>query len=597
MISPRSIHRIALPALVLFGQACADARHTEIEEARDRTISDAVSAQAEQLGEDPYRVALAQRIHGFGGIYYDPPGSDRLVIAIAGTATADFAKAQEAVRDYLMARFDPPLPHAPPVEFVRRPVEYSFMELARLRARLRPHVFESPDVVSLDVLESANRIAIGVSDESAVDVVRDLARDLEIPLEMLSFQEESMAAPSYARMDDSSSLASDGSTRPRLDGFVPDGKLQGGYEVAAERKSECTLGFTALGMESGVIDPTEWLFVTASHCSPEPFRLDSALFNQPRYGEPAGHELLDPNPQECPKGSYTLLCRWSDATLVRADSAPIWPGIIGRPLARASGVGQCEADGDCPNAELEVDPDRPHLLITRRLHSVTEGETLDKVGRTTGWTYGPVKVINLDRRSDSLPGNIEYIKIRGTTAVDFDTSGGDSGSPVFSLLSDVASTVALWGIFFATDRVAGEDGVALVSPLRNIERDFGERLVVINYAWPDLFASIAGPKMVVGPVECTWTATVEVGEDPYWGSADPDGDPWWWPWSYAWSGILSGDGEELTGTAQSSGLLHLDVTDQRGLTATDSMYVQVVPYHDSIGLDRGCYNYYRPEWF
>ena len=252
MTSSRSTHKSTLLALVLFSQACADPNPAEIEEARDQMIWDAVSAQAEQLGEDPYRVALAHRIPGFGGIYYDPPGSDRIVIAIAGTATADFAKAEEAARDYLMARVDPPAPYARPVAFVRRPVKYSFMELARHRARLGPHAFGIEGVVSLDVVESANRIAIGVSDESARAAVRDLARDLEMPLAMLSFHEESPAVRSYAR----------------LTGPVPEGKLQGGYEIDDEGPGgACTLGFTALGVHSGVVDPAQWFFVTNSHCS------------------------------------------------------------------------------------------------------------------------------------------------------------------------------------------------------------------------------------------------------------------------------------------------------------------------------------------
>ena len=401
----RNIHTSTLLALVLSAQACADARHTDIDEPRDRSISGAVSAEAEQtisgavsteaeeLGEDPHRVALAHQIPGFGGIYYEAPGSDRIVIAIAESATADFAKAQEAARDYLMARVDPPATHVPPVEFVRRTVEYSFMELARHRARLRPRVFEVSGVVSLDVDESANRIAIGVSDESAMAVVRDLARGLAIPSEMLSFQEESMAVPSYARGEDRSSLASDGSTFPTsdsLNGSVPDGKLQGGYEIAARGKDACTLGFTALGVQNGIVDVDQWYFVTASHCSSSPFELDEELFRQPRYGEPAGHEYVDLRPHPCPWDN-SIFCRWADATLVRADAGlSIWPGIIGRPMARAINV-TCEPAGDCPNAELEVDTANPHLRVVGVKRSVMKNEELDKVGRTTGWTYGYVK--------------------------------------------------------------------------------------------------------------------------------------------------------------------------------------------------------------
>ena len=313
------------------------------------------------------------------------------------------------------------------------------------------------------------------------------------------------------------------------------------------------------------------------------------MFHQPANGPIVGQEVLDPDPHLCVSWS-TWRCRWADATLVAVDDgAAIWPGTIGRPRERKREV-TC-SDGRCSDAVLAVDPDSPRLRIMGVLRSVMRGEELHKVGRTSGWTHGTVT--NPDK---AALWSDEQFSIKHNTEVNYVSHSGDSGSPVFSLRDDDTLTVNLHGIHWG--RWPG--GGAAVSPLKRIEQDFGRRLLVTNLPWPDLSASIDGPKRVVGPVECTWTAIVEEGEDPYWGQGDPDGDPWWWPWSYAWSGILSGDGEELTGTA-SRGRLRLEVTDKRGVSATDSMFVQVIPSDPSnFGGGQpvpGCYDEYDPDYF
>ena len=88
MISSRSI-RVALLAVLVFGQACFHDKPTGLDPARDGTIPNSESLSVEQLGEDPLSLDLAEEIPGFAGIYYEPPGSDRLVIALT-EANTDF---------------------------------------------------------------------------------------------------------------------------------------------------------------------------------------------------------------------------------------------------------------------------------------------------------------------------------------------------------------------------------------------------------------------------------------------------------------------------------------------------------------------------
>ena len=566
MITARSIQKSALLAPLLFGQACLEDKPTEPGQAWDGTLPNAAMVQAEQLGENPYMVSLAHEIPGFGGIYFDPPGGDRIVVAITDAATTDFAGAQEAVRDHLVASVDPPAFLTRPVEIVRRSVDYPFLELARHRANLRPHLLRVPGVVSLDVDEVANRIAIGTSDESARAAIRDIAGEIEIPLGMLSFHEESMPVPSYARPEDSFSFAqADGN--PMLDGPVPDGKLQGGYEIAHDTESDsqgvCTLGFTAL--VGG--DPSRWFFVTASHCSERPFDLDYGHYYQPENGDPVGVEYRDPERDETcenSSGEEQQNCRWSDANLVQTNGyAPILPGIIGRPERRI----RCQ-ELPC-RIYTEIDLLRPPLKIGSIWGSIISGMEVDKIGRSTGWTYGEVIWTNKDIRV-TVGDDYEYW-IRGQHEANMLSGSGDSGSPVFLFLDGLS--VGLIGIMWG-----GADlHTTWISPFANIELELGE-LDATYKSWNDVVASIDGPKMVIGPVECSWDAVVD--EDRNWG-----------PWSYHWWGILSGDNERLTGTPTSTGRLYLKVTDQRGMSATDSLWVQVVPDDDPPG----CYDEWDPS--
>lgn len=75
---------------------------------------------------------------------------------------------------------------------------------------------------------------------------------------------------------------------------------------------------------------------------------------------------------------------------------------------------------------------------------VWENETLEKVGRTTGWSSGSVEDTCTDY-SSSISGEPDWTKLC-SDRVDFAIQGGDSGSPVFYWKPD--GTVELRGIVF-----------------------------------------------------------------------------------------------------------------------------------------------------
>jgi hypothetical protein len=96
-----------------------------------------------------------------------------------------------------------------------------------------------------------------------------------------------------------------------------------------------------------------------------------------------------------------------------------------------------------------------------------QGETANKVGRTTGWTHGPTSGTCVDVLALGT-NHIRLCQAIVTALVD----GGDSGSPVFFRRAS-GSNVTLLGILWggSTDEANPE---FVYSPLSGIERELGE---------------------------------------------------------------------------------------------------------------------------
>ncbi|MCE2397412.1 MAG: hypothetical protein J4F34_00005 [Gemmatimonadetes bacterium] len=250
------------------GAGCFDGNPTEFA-GHNRTAAyinqKAAEELARDLGETPTMLALAQLIPGFAGIYYDAPGSSRLVVAISDANDDELtaASALDLIRSEGIFRAG-----SEPEVVVRR-AEHSFVDLARHRARLRPHVFAIPRVVSLSVDEEANRIAIGigVADSVTLAAVIGLATDLAVPVPMLSFREEAAGAW-VSTVRDASPRAVASKLSPSqeswLTGAVPEGKLVGGYQIGRVGGGPCTLGFNALMRDWGRDRLKFWRFFPIS---------------------------------------------------------------------------------------------------------------------------------------------------------------------------------------------------------------------------------------------------------------------------------------------------------------------------------------------
>src|SRR5262249_31414965 len=126
-------------------------------------------------------------------------------------------------------------------------------------------------------------------------------------------------------------------------------------------------------------------FVTASHCTQVQGGVEQTPFFQSlRFGQAGssiGVEERDPayvgGAPGCPANR---VCRGSDAALIHYNAAT--PSTLSR-IARPDGTN---------NNSVRIDPANPLFAIAfvAAVTRFTIGATANKVGRTTGWTQGPV---------------------------------------------------------------------------------------------------------------------------------------------------------------------------------------------------------------
>lgn len=244
----------------------------------------------------------------------------------------------------------------------------------------------------------------------------------------------------------------------------------------------------------------------------------------------------------CPGGRDD--CRWSDATLVSYANAVDWrKGVIAQTSSADRWSGSTTISDN--------------LYISDKYNPPSVGDTLHKVGATSGWTYGDV-----DETCEhySVTGAAGTIYLMCQDVVNAGADHGDSGSPVFLQVS--SDTVELAGILWGGDPAGTSSGARFVfSRIGAIEDDFNTTLDILGGA--PLSVNIVGNDEVPPETTCTWQAFATGGESPY---------------SYSWSGVLSGSGTGtgttnfISGVVNSSGYLHVTVSSNDGQEASYMNY-------------------------
>ena len=296
-----------------------------------------------------------------------------------------------------------------------------------LHQRLMP-VFEMAGVVFTDADEATGRLVVGVLDRDAEGLVRARIRLLGLQSQDVDIVETDPILQVATLRD---------SARPVLAG------VQVRYSNYV-----CSLGYNAV--RNNVQG-----FVTASHCSTNQGSVDSTKYYQPLNQVPAeliGTEAVDPGYQRkiggCPPGR---VCRYSDSNFVAGASGV--PFALGG-IAKTTGPN---------NGSLEMSGS---FTITAE-GAAAVGQTINKVGRTTGWGEGTLTRTCVDTGVSG--SNIvllcqNFVENANAQIV----QGGDSGSPVFRI--DSGDNVTLLGNLWG----GNNDGTLFVySPIAQSRQELG----------------------------------------------------------------------------------------------------------------------------
>lgn len=303
-------------------------------------------------------------------------------------------------------------------------------EARALHARAVPEVLALPQTVFGALDQETNQLVFGVEHAGVTKGVQAVMSRLGTPA--AAYRVEVTEPISYA----STTLRTE--HRPTKGGI----QIHFGSYV-------CTLGFNV--DHSGGRS-----FVTNSHCTDQQGTTGSTAYYQPSSSDnpsAIATEADDPayskNLPGCSRGKN---CRYSDASRALYAAGIDSNGEI----AKTDGVN---------NGSLNVDGT---FDITSQDNSTTQfgaGMTVQKVGRTTGWTSGSVTnscaTVNVSGTNIQLLCQT-LVENSNATIV----QGGDSGSPVFTGSSAATLVGILWG--------GNSSGSLFVfSPLKNIQDELG----------------------------------------------------------------------------------------------------------------------------
>ncbi|MFL5494330.1 MAG: hypothetical protein ACJ8DC_08115 [Gemmatimonadales bacterium] len=409
-------HRILVVPLltgaIVLASSCSD-DSTQPTPTTDR-LDPAKVALQQGSPDDP--VALARGVAGFGGFFVDEHGTPTIYLKDATQRGA----AEKALTPWFSSRG-----RGVGTMQVRK-ADFAWADLDRWFTQASAEALRAPGVVFTDADEALNRVHIGVEHAAAAAQARSALARLGIPAAAVTIE---VTAP----IKQLATLR--GSVRPVVAG------VQINFPGFL-----CSVGFNATrGGVSG--------FVTASHCTTTQGGVESTPYWQPLQSvnpTQIGTETVDPaytTGGGCPSGRR---CRRSDASFARyINSTQNTLGAIARTSStnkrNLTIAGSWTITSDATSSNFTV------------------GETVNKVGRTTGWSQGPVSstCVNVNVSGSSITQLCQ-------TIVSASVGGGDSGSDVFSITSgtNVRLDGVLWG--------GSSNGRTFVfSPLANVTGEVG----------------------------------------------------------------------------------------------------------------------------
>jgi hypothetical protein len=420
-----------MPSFRLFQLGLASSAALALAACRDDTnptAPDVPPASARvQAGPDvdlPPAAELARQVPGFGGFFIDPTGTPTVYL----TRGSSRVPAERMLARYLAGRG---LAAA-----AMRVVEarYHWQQLERWQASATQDALAVPGAVFVDNDETSNRVKIGVANQNVAGQVRSAMARLGIPDDAVMV-EQTDPIVQLATLANAVDRPVRAGVQINFPGFL------------------CSVGFNAT---SG----TQKSFITASHCTNTQGGVESTPYWQPlRTTAPTqiATEVADPvyssSKPNCPKNK---ICRFSDASRAKY--------LNGANQA----LGRIAKTGGANNGSLTI---TGSFTITSNDCGTTGGclavgATVNKVGRTTGWTSGKITNTCVNTGVDKT-----RIVQLCQTWVSAGVGGGDSGSDVFRITS--GTNVKLAGILWGGGTDANGRPVFVFSPYGNITRELG----------------------------------------------------------------------------------------------------------------------------
>lgn len=374
---------------------------------------------------------------GFAGYYFD--ADERLVIRLVDPSMRDSAR--ERALDALVRSGRELLTRSgSPLTVLFAEARYSFGELAGWRDSLYQHAFtRMQGVVSLDLNEAENRVVVGVLNDETGELVQQLASSFRIPVDALVIERGSYDRPTQH------------SLHSRIRPFM------GGSRIGP---SGCTLSFAARQNGQAVL-------LTAGHCSSTWHQTDGGVIQQPYYTPGSSYSIFD-----APFGAeifeddgYVLwgtTYRLADVsvydtlgTVGMSNELVFLVGRIAKPTQRLWG-------GYNAAGALTIDSTDSFLEIHGGISTQVDGELVDKIGITTGWTYGQVDGTCVDRTKGST-------KLLCQAYAHINAEQGDSGAPVFKYYGRME--ISLMGIVWGKND--NHETIGFFSDLEQIEAEIG----------------------------------------------------------------------------------------------------------------------------
>jgi len=220
-------------------------------------------------------------------------------------------------------------------------------------------------------------------------------------------------------------------------------------------------------------------FLTASHCTEgTQGGPHNTWFSQPGgawfWGDKVGEENIDPSlfdargDAHCDSGR---LCRKTDVSFQKYDYSILgFVGRISKPSTRCTTAGQrCGIDVSSASDDIRVTAVAGPVAVVGCASTmpVVRGDTIDKVGRTTGWTSGTVLQTCARSKVSNDDGSDAGITLLDQVIVSAVSDHGDSGSPAF-VYDTAAGTASFAGILWG-----GSNDTFVFSPVSGIVLELG----------------------------------------------------------------------------------------------------------------------------